>query len=174
MARLQVEQKSWLASKSSKSLCSSGGIIRIGSPQLCRASRTKHFAEFLAQQQPPKRRVKWLGRTPSDGFSSAGMLGPWPSFQFCNQLICRIRYEIRLHDLRHTCITKLAESQASEQTIMAIAVSRRMLKHYSRIPHGRKAGGFRRYRIGSEIACFDSGVHHVPKAQEAGLANSLN
>ena len=41
MARLQVEQKSWLASKSSKSFCSSGGIIRIGSPQRCRASRTR-------------------------------------------------------------------------------------------------------------------------------------
>lgn len=42
---------------------------------------------------------------------------------------------IRFHDLRHTAITKLAESQASEQTIMAIAghVSRRMLEHYSHI-----------------------------------------
>jgi hypothetical protein len=35
----------------------------------------------------------------------------------------------------HTAITKLAESAASEQTIMAIAghVSRRMLEHYSHI-----------------------------------------
>ena len=33
MARWQVEQKSWLASKSSKSFCSFGGIIRIGSPE---------------------------------------------------------------------------------------------------------------------------------------------
>jgi hypothetical protein len=34
-----------------------------------------------------------------------------------------------------TCITKLAESQASDMTIMAIAghLSRRMLEHYSRI-----------------------------------------
>jgi integrase len=42
---------------------------------------------------------------------------------------------IRFHDLRHTCITKLAEGQASEQTLMAIAghVSRKMLEHYSRI-----------------------------------------
>jgi integrase len=40
---------------------------------------------------------------------------------------------IRFHDLRHTCITKLAEGQASEQTLMAIAghVSRKMLEHYS-------------------------------------------
>jgi integrase len=43
--------------------------------------------------------------------------------------------EIRFHDLRHTCITKLAEGQASEQTLMAIAghMSRAMLEHYSHI-----------------------------------------
>lgn len=42
---------------------------------------------------------------------------------------------LRFHDLRHTCITKLAEGQASEQTLMAIAghVSRKMLEHYSHI-----------------------------------------
>jgi integrase len=41
----------------------------------------------------------------------------------------------RFHDLRHTAITKLAESQASDQTIMSIAghVSRAMLEHYSHI-----------------------------------------
>ena len=43
--------------------------------------------------------------------------------------------QIRFHDLRHCCITKLAESQASEQTIMAIAghLSRAMVEHYSHI-----------------------------------------
>jgi integrase len=43
--------------------------------------------------------------------------------------------QIRFHDLRHTCITKLAESQASEQTLIAISghVSRRMIEHYSHI-----------------------------------------
>jgi len=42
---------------------------------------------------------------------------------------------LRFHDLRHTAITKLAESLASEQTIMAIAghVSHRMLEHYSHV-----------------------------------------
>ena len=42
---------------------------------------------------------------------------------------------VRFHGLRHTCITKLAESQASEQTIMAIAghPTRAMLEHYSHI-----------------------------------------
>ena len=47
----------------------------------------------------------------------------------------RASLQIRFHDLRHTCVTKLAESQASEHTLMAIAghVSRRMIEHYSHI-----------------------------------------
>ena len=42
---------------------------------------------------------------------------------------------IRFHDLRHACITKLAEGQASEQTLMSIAghLSPNMLEHYSHI-----------------------------------------
>ena len=45
----------------------------------------------------------------------------------------RAELRVRFHDLRHTCVTKIAESQASEQTIMAIAghLSRRMVEHYS-------------------------------------------
>ena len=47
----------------------------------------------------------------------------------------RAGLQLRFHDLRHTCITKLAESQASEQTLMAISgrVCRRMIEHYSHI-----------------------------------------
>ena len=42
---------------------------------------------------------------------------------------------LRFHDLRHHAITELAESRASDQTIMAIAghVSQRMLSHYSHV-----------------------------------------
>jgi len=42
---------------------------------------------------------------------------------------------VRLHDLRHTLVTKLCESGAPEEVIMAIAghVSRQMLKHYAHI-----------------------------------------
>ncbi len=42
---------------------------------------------------------------------------------------------LRFHDLRHHAITELAESQASDQTIMAIAghVSPKMLAHYSHV-----------------------------------------
>ncbi len=41
----------------------------------------------------------------------------------------------RFHDLRHQSITELAESKASDQTIMAIAghVSKKMLQHYSHV-----------------------------------------
>jgi integrase len=47
----------------------------------------------------------------------------------------RAGLQLRFHDLRHTCITKLAESQTSEQTLMAISghVSRKMIEHYSHI-----------------------------------------
>ena len=42
---------------------------------------------------------------------------------------------LRFHDLRHHAITELAESQASERTIMSIAghISPRMLDHYSHV-----------------------------------------
>jgi Phage integrase family len=42
---------------------------------------------------------------------------------------------LRFHDLRHQAITELAESQASDQTIMSIAghVSPKMLSHYSHV-----------------------------------------
>ena len=42
---------------------------------------------------------------------------------------------LRFHDLRHHAITELAESQASDATIMAISghVSRQMLEHYSHV-----------------------------------------
>ena len=42
---------------------------------------------------------------------------------------------LRFHDTRHQAITELAESKASDQTIMSIAghVSKKMLGHYSHI-----------------------------------------
>jgi Phage integrase family len=42
---------------------------------------------------------------------------------------------LRFHDLRHQAITELAESGASDQTIMSIAghVSQKMLSHYSHV-----------------------------------------
>ena len=42
---------------------------------------------------------------------------------------------LRFHDLRHHCITRLAEAGVPDHTLMAIAghVSREMLEHYSHI-----------------------------------------
>jgi integrase len=56
----------------------------------------------------------------------------------CKTDLSKIRsplHGLRFHDLRHHAITELAESQASERTIMAIAghISPRMLEHYSHI-----------------------------------------
>lgn len=52
----------------------------------------------------------------------------------------RVGFHCRFHDLRVTCITKLSEPQASDQTIMSIAgrVSKRMLECYSRIRRDAK------------------------------------
>jgi integrase len=65
----------------------------------------------------------------------------------------RTGLQLRFHDLRHTCITKLAESQASEQTLMAIAghVSRKMIEHYSHIRMEAKRG--------ATDAIVERGVH---------------
>jgi integrase len=47
----------------------------------------------------------------------------------------RAKVSCRFHDLRHTFISRLAESQASDSTIMALAghVSRAMMERYSHI-----------------------------------------
>lgn len=66
---------------------------------------------------------------------------------------------LRFHDLRQHAITELAESQASDSTIMALAdhVSRRMLEHYSHIRQDAK-------REAVNILSAK-----VPKKQEKGI-----
>jgi integrase len=62
---------------------------------------------------------------------------------------------LRFHDLRHHCITRLAEKGIADQTLMAIAghVSKAMLDHYShvRIEARRKA-----------VAMLDNGQNLLP------------
>lgn len=67
---------------------------------------------------------------------------------------------IRFHDLRHTCITKLAEGQASEQTMMAIAghLSRKMLERYSHIRTEAKRAALDAIAGQSPQAAFRTGV----------------
>jgi len=86
-------------------------------------------------------RTAWRNVTRAIECPKCGLLQP-PS-DFCQNPECKADMHdiksplagLRFHDLRHTAITKLAESQASDQTVMAIAghVSRQMLEHYSHI-----------------------------------------
>lgn len=84
---------------------------------------------------------------------------------------------IRFHDLRHTCITKLAEGQASEQTLMAISghVSRRMLEHYSHIRMEAKRAALDAIAAQPSQAVFDAGVHqNVHQLQNGDSATPAN
>ena len=84
---------------------------------------------------------------------------------------------MRFHDLRHCCITKLAESQASEQTIMAIAghLSRTMLEHYSHIRLAAKRAALEGITKQPETQPFKEGVnqnvHQVVGAASGAPAN---
>jgi Phage integrase family len=85
---------------------------------------------------------------------------------------------LRFHDLRHTCITKLSEGQASEQTIMAIAghVSRKMLEHYSHIRMEAKRAALDAIAQAPNPVTFGAGVHqnvHQPANDQNGQAANL-
>ncbi len=85
----------------------------------------------------------------------------------------RAGLQLRFHDLRHTCITKLAESQeASEQTLMAIAghVSRRMIEHYSHIRIEVKRGVTDAVVEGS----VNQNVYQPSQTQKRHTSNVLN
>jgi integrase len=87
----------------------------------------------------------------------------------------------RFHDLRHHAITELAESRASEQTIMAIAghVSARMLNHYSHVRLDARRGALdalvRKSSDTQELAqpsCVTGNVTNSPK-DERGSAQPV-
>jgi integrase len=84
----------------------------------------------------------------------------------------RAGLQLRFHDLRHTCITKLAESQASEQTLMAIAghVSRSMIEHYSHIRMEAKRTATDAIVEGS----VNQNVNQSPASESRVTAKSLN
>ena len=71
------------------------------------------------------------------GVSSPLKLGVWRSWRTAwrNLTDQADLPGLRFHDLRHHCITKLAEAGVADQTLMSIAghVSRQMLDHYSHI-----------------------------------------
>ncbi len=65
---------------------------------------------------------------------------------------------LRFHDLRHHAITELAESQASDRTIMSIAghVSQRMLAHYSHVRIEAKRKALDALAAGAKTAGYDT------------------
>lgn len=81
--------------------------------------------------------------------------------------------EIRFHDLRHCCITKLAESQVSKQTLMAIAghMSRAMVEHYGHIRMATKRAALDGIAKQGQTAVSEAGVNqnvHQPANAESG------
>jgi integrase len=93
----------------------------------------------------------------------------------------RAGLQIRFHDLRHTCITKLAESrEASENTLMAIAghVSRKMIEHYSHIRMEAKRAALDAIAAEPLQAGIDTGVNQNVNQHAEGnskaSAKSLN
>lgn len=82
----------------------------------------------------------------------------------------RAGFHCRFHDLRHTCITKLAESQASDMTIMAIAghVSKKMLERYSHVRMVAKRTALDAIAQAPDRAFFGEVVHqNVHQLQES-------
>jgi integrase len=89
----------------------------------------------------------------------------------------RAGLRLRFHDLRHTCITKLAESQASEQTLMAIAghVSRKMIEHYSHIRMEAKRVALDAIATQPAIeAAVNQNVNQVSESESEQASKPLN
>jgi integrase len=95
----------------------------------------------------------------------------------------RAGFHVRFHDLRHTAITKLAESPASDQTIISIAghVSRKMLEHYSHIRMAAKRAALDAISTRTKQAegpIFEAEVHQkvhqIQEGENAGAGKLLN
>ena len=101
--------------------------------------------EGLSKLDPAKRmsgwRTAWRKMTRAIQCPACGELqkpGEKCQVVACGADITKVKsptHGLRFHDLRHHAITELAESQASDQTIMSIAghVSAKMLAHYSHV-----------------------------------------
>ncbi len=100
------------------------------------ACETAHF--------DPTRNIKswrtaWRRLTRAVQCAGCGVLqNPGETCSGCGDSIAKLKSPFagfRFHDLRHQAITELAESKASDQTIMSIAghVSKKMLQHYSHV-----------------------------------------
>jgi integrase len=82
---------------------------------------------------------------------------------------------LRFHDLRHHAITELAESQASDRTIMSIAghVSQQMLAHYSHVRIEAKRKALDALAVGIKTVGYDTNNVTKP-CEEAILSPQLH
>ena len=71
---------------------------------------------------------------------------------------------LRFHDLRHHAITELAESQASDRTVMSIAghVSQAMLAHYSHVRIEAKRKALDALAVGVKTEGYDTNCDTKP------------
>jgi integrase len=81
---------------------------------------------------------------------------------------------LRFHDLRHHAITELAESQASDRTIMSIAghVSQQMLAHYSHVRIEAKRKALDALAVGVKTVGYDTNNDTKP-VEDAILSSQL-
>ena len=79
---------------------------------------------------------------------------------------------LRFHDLRHHAITELAESQASDRTVMSIAghVSQQMLAHYSHVRIEAKRKALDALAVGVKAVGYDT--KHDTNITEGAVAHS--
>jgi integrase len=79
---------------------------------------------------------------------------------------------LRFHDLRHHAVTELAESQASDRTIMSIAghVSQQMLAHYSHVRIEAKRKALDALAVGVKTVGYDT--NNDTKAMEGAILSS--
>lgn len=82
----------------------------------------------------------------------------------------------RFHDLRVTCITKMAESQTPDLVIMSVAghVSRAMLEHYSRIRTDAKRAALERLAQPYSEGAVNQNVHQLQPDSSEASCNLLN
>jgi integrase len=113
--------------------------------------------------------TEWFGESSPDYFLfPAGKVWPsdptrpvkslWDSWKTARK---RAKVKCRLHDLRHTAITKLAESGASDSTIMSLAghLSRAMMERYSHIRMNAK-------RQAVEFLSLKSSPQSIPQSHK--------
>jgi integrase len=131
--------------------------------------------------------IRWAGRFPS--VKPGDYVFPWCENRRIDparptkgwrtawrSALKRAGFHCRFHDLRVTCITKLAESQASDMTIMSIAghVSKHMLEHYSRIRVEAKRAALDAIAGPVFGASVHQNVHQIETSDSTASRKSLN